>query len=147
MEDNFQLTRTYPVNIATLWEVLTDRKHLKQWYFDFTTDWNLKVGSEFEWTAGDTKDGQWLHHGEFLEVKKEEKLVHTWEYPGYSGTSTLSWLLKVVDKTHTELTLTHEFTDPFDPTIPELRKENVMHGWDAILNDGLVDFIKGLPKA
>jgi|SRR6476659_2832349 len=139
-----QLTRIFNVSAPLLWEVLTDRKHLSKWYFTFTEDWNLEIDHAFEWSAGDLESKQWVHRGVFKEVVKDKKLVHSWAYPGYSGTSTLSWELKVIDENHTELTLTHVFDIPFDTTVKELKQENFEGGWNYFLNEGLVNYLNKL---
>ena len=119
---------------------------MKEWYFDFAEDFKLEPGAVFEWKAGDTENNQWLHRGKMLEIITNQKLVHTWEYPGYSGTSTLSWNLLKIDDSTTNVTLIHEFSIPFDSTVAALKKENFEMGWNHIINISLQDYLNQLNK-
>ncbi len=142
-EDNsFTLKRTYKAPIQLVWEAITDKERLKEWYFDFGKEWNLAVGYKFEWSAGPPDGEKWLHRGEIFEVVKNKKLSHTWEYPGYSGSSVLTWELVKLDEYNTEIVLTHFFKIPFDPTVEALRKENFVEGWNQLLNTGLVEYLE-----
>jgi uncharacterized protein YndB with AHSA1/START domain len=139
--ENIQIKKNYNAPISLVWQAITNRAMMKEWYFDFAEDFKLETGAVFEWKAGDTKDKQWLHRGKMIEIIPEKKLVHSWEYPGYSGTSTLSWNLLKADDTTTAVTLVHEFTIPFDSNIPELKTENFEMGWNHITNISLEDYL------
>lgn len=76
-----------------------------------------------------------------LEIIPDEKLVHTWEYPGYSGTSTLSRNLLKVDEVTTKITLLHEFTIPFDSNVTALKTANFEMGWNHIINISLKEYL------
>lgn len=143
-KDIFSLTRTYNIPVQLLWEVITQKEHLKHWYFDFKEDWRLEQGTSFEWLAGHLDGVQWKHRGKMLEIVEYKKLSHTWEYPGYSGTSIVTWELTALDADHTRLDFTHYFKVPFDPTVPELGRENFVAGWKEILNSILVDYTEKL---
>ena len=43
------LKKTYAVPINLLWQVLTEKEHQKQWYFDFGEDWRLEIGAVFQY--------------------------------------------------------------------------------------------------
>jgi uncharacterized protein YndB with AHSA1/START domain len=81
-----------------------------------------------------------------LEIIPNEKLVHTWEYPGYSGSSTLSWNLSKINDGTTKVTIIHEFTVPFDVTVAELKKENFEVGWNHIINISLQEYLEKIQK-
>ena len=140
----FKIEKTYTAPIDLVWHAITDRGMMKEWYFDFADDFKLETGTVFEWKAGDTESKQWLHRGKMLEIIPDEKLVHTWEYPGYSGTSTLSWNLLKIDDSTTKVTLIHEFTIPFDSDAAELKKENFEMGWNHIINISLPEYLNNV---
>lgn len=139
--ENIQIEKIYNAPIALVWQAITDRAMMKAWYFDFAEDFKLETGAVFEWRAGDTENNQWLHQGKMLEIIPEKTLVHSWEYPGYSGSSTVSWDLLKTDENKTKVTLTHEFTIPFDNNVPALRRENFEMGWNHIINISLQDYL------
>jgi uncharacterized protein YndB with AHSA1/START domain len=142
----FQIEKTYNAPIALVWQAITDRAMMKEWYFNFAEDFKLETGAVFEWTAGDTEDNQWLHRGKMLEIIPDRKLVHSWEYPGYSGSSTISWDLLKIDDDTTKITLIHEFTIPFDSSVAALKQENFEMGWTHIINISLEEYLNKLNK-
>jgi uncharacterized protein YndB with AHSA1/START domain len=144
--ENFQIERIYEAPIELVWQAITDRAMIKEWYFDFAEDFKLETGAVFEWKAGDTEDNQWLHRGKMLEIVPNQKLSHTWEYPGYSGSSTLTWNLSKIDDATTKVLLVHEFTFPFDSTVAALKKENFEIGWNQIINISLEEYLNKKSK-
>lgn len=137
----FQIEKTYNAPVKLVWQAITDPAMMKEWYFKFGADFKLETGAVFEWTAGDTEDNQWLHRGKMLEIVPDERLVHTWEYPGYSGTSTVTWNLYKVDDIATKVILIHEFTIPFDSSVAALSTENFETGWTHIVNISLDEYL------
>jgi uncharacterized protein YndB with AHSA1/START domain len=144
--ETFQIERIYEAPIELVWQAITDRAMIKEWYFDFAEDFKLETGAVFEWKAGDTEDNQWLHRGKMLEIVPNQKLSHTWEYPGYSGSSTLTWNLSKIDDATTKVLLVHEFTFPFDSTVAALKKENFEIGWNQIINISLEEYLNKKSK-
>ena len=126
--------------VDKVWAALTDRNKIKQWYFDFPETFKLIPGQEFEWNAGPPDGKQWLHRGKIIEVITNKKLVHSWEYPGYSGYSELTWELEEAGNEKTKLTLTHKFLVPFDVKEEALRRKNFISGWKEIMA-GLENYI------
>jgi uncharacterized protein YndB with AHSA1/START domain len=134
------ITRVLNAPLALVWQAITNRAMMKEWYFDFAGDFKLETGAIFEWTAGDT-NYQWLHRGKMLEIIPGEKLVHSWEYPGYSGSSTVSWNFLKINEKQTKVTLTHQFNIPFDSNVAELKRENFETGWNHIINISLEEYL------
>jgi uncharacterized protein YndB with AHSA1/START domain len=139
---SFLLSRTYATPLELVWKAITEKDQLKQWYFDFSEGFQLQVGSTFTWAGCDHDGKQWMHKGEMLEIIENKKLVHSWEYPDYSGTSVVSWELTKVDENTTQLDFKHEFIAPFDATEPSLRRESFVEGWTQILNMSLVEYLE-----
>lgn len=138
----FEISKVFNVSSDKIWHALTDNNLTKLWYFDFKDQFNPVVGHEFEWIAGDNDGKQWLHRGIVTEVIPGEKLVHTWEYPGYSGSSQITWILQPETSDRTNLKLIHEFSIPFDKSVPELQRKNFSSGWHHIINTSLADFLE-----
>ncbi len=143
---SFEIEKTYNAPVNPVWQAITNRAMMKAWYFNFAEDFKLEPGAVFEWTAGDHDNKQWLHRGKMLEIVPDEKLVHTWEYPGYSGTSTVRWNLLKSDDHTTKVTLTHEFTIPFDSSVAALNTENFEAGWTDIINISLDEYLSKIQK-
>jgi uncharacterized protein YndB with AHSA1/START domain len=145
-ENRFTIEKIYAAPVALVWKAITDRALMKEWYFSFGEDFQLTPGAVFEWEAGSPDGKQWLHRGRMLEIVSEQTLVYTWEYPGYTGSSTLYWYLSQVDENTTRLTLIHDFTVPFDPAVAALQKENFVTGWNHIIHISLTGFLQNKTK-
>ncbi len=138
------LERIYNAPIEKVWAAISEREQLKQWCFDFPAEFNLQTGSEFDWYGGEPNGKQWLHRGKFTEIIPGKKLVHTWEYPGYTGKASVSWELTKVDNGSTMLVLTFIILTPFDPKEDALQTKNFVAGWDHIVHTGLKEYLEKL---
>jgi uncharacterized protein YndB with AHSA1/START domain len=138
----YKIERIYKATIQKVWKALTENELLKQWYFDFLGGFKAEVGHEFDWHAGPPDGEQWHHHGKIFEVVPGKKLVHSWEYPGYTGKANVIWELSEVDANTTKLNFTFEFAVPFDPTEEPLKRRNFVEGWKQIVNTGLKEFVE-----
>ncbi len=136
------LKREFAVSREKLWAALTDNEALKAWYFDFKGKFKLQLGHEFEWEAGPPDGKKWLHRGRILKFVPEELLVHSWEYPGYSGQARLSWELSEVTKDRTHLQLQFDFVQPFDFNVEALRRKHFNEGWQYIIFTALPDYLQ-----
>lgn len=84
-----------------------------------------RVGGTF--TIVERRDGQdTLHTGQYLEIKRPQRLVFTFSVPQYSKIETKVSLDFVPDKGGCDVTLTHE------NVLPEW-KERTIEGWKKIL--------------
>jgi uncharacterized protein YndB with AHSA1/START domain len=142
MENRLIIKKQLNAPSQLVWEVITKKEHTSNWYFNFENDWKLEVGNVFEWYAEDNDCVQWLHKGEILELVPNAKLSHSWYYPGYTGMSIVTWELKALSEKSTELTLIHDFIEPFDPSVPALDLKNFQAGWNQIINTQLPNYLK-----
>lgn len=140
MED-IVIEKNYAVPIATVWNAITNKDEMKQWYFNFGDDFKLEVAATFEWTATSPDCVDWLHKGTMLEIVPLQKLAHSWFYPGYSGSSVVSWELSEIDAANTKLALTHKFIEPFDEKTEALHRKSFVEGWTYIINNSLAEHI------
>lgn len=141
MSKKITIQKTFPVPIEQVWNAITDETILKKWYFDFQGQFQLKVGQQFEWMSGPPGGTEWLHRGIFLEIIEGKKLVHSWEYPGYSGKAIASWELESVSEKETILHFTFEAVEIFDANEPGLAWVNFEVGWNELLSGSLPSII------
>ena len=122
-----------------VWQAITDKDKMKQWYFDIET-FRPEVGCEFQFEGG--PDGRsYLHLCTVLEVTEGRKLQHSWRYQGYDGNSVVTWeLFPQGDKTLVKLT--HEGLETFPANNPDLKKENFVAGWTDIVGNLLPAFVE-----
>lgn len=133
------LERTYNASTETIWQALTDKDRMKDWYFDLP-EFRPEEGFEFEFMAG-SEEKQWLHRCRVKEVIPRKKISYTWSYPGYAGESLVSFEL-FPEKNKTKLVLTHSGLGSFPQEVMELRKENFVTGWNEILGTALKEYLE-----
>jgi len=133
----FVIERTFDAPADKVWQAITDKNQMKQWYFDLA-EFNPEVGFEFRFWGG-TKNRQFLHICVITEVIPGKKLKHSWRYDGYEGESLVTFeLFDEGDKTR--LRLTHEGLETF-PADPDFAKENFVAGWTHIIGTSLAEYL------
>ena len=133
------IERTINAPSAKVWEAITDKDLMKQWYFDLP-EFKAAVGFEFQFYGG-TEEKQYLHKCSITEVVPEKKLTYSWRYEGYEGVSFVTFELFAEGNT-TRLKLTHEGLESFPSTNPDLAKENFAEGWKQIIGESLKTFVE-----
>jgi uncharacterized protein YndB with AHSA1/START domain len=137
--DPIVMERTFNATSQDVWDAITDRDKMKEWYFDIK-EFKPEVGFEFQFYAGDDKK-QYLHLCQVKEVIPGKKLSYTWRYD-YDPCVTLVTFELFPKGTKTLLKLTHEGTENFSKDHPELDSKNFMSGWNEIINNGLRAFLE-----
>jgi len=133
--------RTFNAPMATVWQAIADKDHMKQWYFDLR-EFKPEVGFVFEFYGGDPQGKQYLHRCKIVEVVPGKKLSYSWEYPGYDGLSYVTFELFDVQG-RTKLRLTHEGLETFlGNEHPEFARSNFEMGWSEIVNTQLKNFLE-----
>lgn len=134
-----QLEKILQAPIHLVWEAITDKHKMKQWYFDLA-EFKPEIGFEFKFTGGPEDGVQYLHICEITEVVNEKKLTYSWRYDGYEGISYVTFEL-FEDGTNTKLKLTHSGLETFPANNKDFAKENFVAGWNHIINTSLVEFL------
>ena len=125
-QEPFVLERSFHAPADEVWQALTDKDKMKQWYFDLD-DFKAEVGFEFQFSGG-KDDKIYLHLCKITEVVPGEKLAYSWRYEGYPGYSVVSFELFPEGDT-TRLKLTHDGLDSFPTSDPNFARESFAGGW------------------
>lgn len=133
----FVIERIYTASASRIWEALTIREQMKQWYFDLAA---FKPEPGFEFTFNAEKDGfTYVHLCKIKEVIPCKKLSFSWRYEGFPGDSLVTFeLYPEGDKTR--LKLTHEGIETFGDH-PAFAKENFVAGWGYIIGQSLPEYL------
>ncbi len=135
----FVIERTLDAPIEKVWQAITDKDKMKEWYFDLK-EFRPEVGFEFEFTGG-TEEKSYLHLCKITEVIPGRKLKHSWRYDGFEGNSFVSFEL-FPEGTKTRLRLTHEGLETFPANNPDFKKENFEQGWTDIIGRMLPEYLQ-----
>ena len=133
------IERTFNAPIQKVWEAITDKDQMKQWYFDLA-EFKPQAGFEFQFYGG-TEAKQYLHLCKITEVIPGTKLAYSWRYDGYEGNSLVTFEL-FAEGDKTRLKLTHEGLETFPESNPDLAKKNFVDGWTSIIGTSLKNFIE-----
>jgi uncharacterized protein YndB with AHSA1/START domain len=134
----FVIERTYNASAEKVWQAITDRDKMQQWYFKLE-EFKPEIGFEFRFSGG-PPEKSYLHICVVTEVVPGKKLTHTWRYDGYAGQSYVTWeLFGEGDKTRVKLT--HTGLETF-PKEPDFAKENFVMGWTQIVGTSLKEYLE-----
>ncbi|UGU16161.1 SRPBCC domain-containing protein [Sinomicrobium kalidii] len=137
--DPLIIERTLNAPVEKVWKALTDKDHMKQWYFDLA-EFHPEVGFEFQFKAG-KDEKKYLHLCKITEVIENEKLSYSWRYDGYEGNSHVIFEL-FPEGSRTRIKLTHEGLETFPESNPDLAKENFVQGWTYFIGTALPNFVE-----
>ncbi|MDF2433418.1 MAG: hypothetical protein JWP44_3049 [Mucilaginibacter sp.] len=135
----FVIERTYNVPAEKVWQAITDKDKMRQWYFDLK-EFKPEVGFEFQFYGG-SKEEQYLHLCKITEVVPGKKLKHSWQYDGIPGESYVTFELFAEDG-KTRLKLTHEGLESFPKNRPNFARESFSKGWTYIIGTSLPEYLE-----
>jgi uncharacterized protein YndB with AHSA1/START domain len=139
-ETPIELEHTFNAKAIDVWNALTQKDFMKQWYFSLE-DFRAEKGFRFTFAGGPSPEKQYVHECEIQEAVPHQKLSYTWKYRGYPGSSLLTFTLIPQGKT-TQLKLTHEGLESFPSDNPDFAKNNFEKGWDEIIHVNLKKFLE-----
>lgn len=134
------IERTFKAPASVIWDAITDKNKMKQWYFDLAT-FRPEVGFEFRFNGG--PDGRiYVHVCKITEVVPGKKITYSWRYEGYDGISFVTFeLFEEGDKTRVRLT--HEGLETFPATeFNDFAKENFVQGWTYFIGKALKEYLE-----
>jgi len=134
------IEKTYDASVNTVWEAISDRDKMKQWYFVLEA-FKPEVGFEFNFSGG--PDGRmYLHLCKITESVPGKKLAYSWRYDGYPGISVVSFEL-FDEGGKTRVKLTHEGLETFPETEhKDFAKENFVGGWTYFIDKALKEYLE-----
>jgi uncharacterized protein YndB with AHSA1/START domain len=132
----------YDVPVERVWEALTDKEQMKQWYFTLD-DFKAERGFSFSFQGQGHKGEQYKHLCMITEVEHLQKLQYSWQYDGYPGYSLLTFTLTDLNG-KTKLHLTHLGTETFPQDSPDFARSSFEEGWNYILGTSLPEFLSGV---
>jgi uncharacterized protein YndB with AHSA1/START domain len=135
----FTIERTYNAPSEMVWQAITDKDKMKEWYFDIKT-FKPEIGFEFEFSGG-PPEKEYKHLCKITEVVPGKKLTYSWRYEGYAGESFVTFELFPEGK-KTKVKLTHSGLDTFPADNPDFKKENFIAGWNDIIGNLLRQFVE-----
>lgn len=140
MHNNIVVRQKINAPVDVVWNALTDRNLLKEWFFDIP-DFELLLHHQFNFYEPGNKK-EYHHHCEILEILPNEKLKYSWSYPEFSKEKTMvKWELEEI-LGGTEVTLMHKGLENFDHLGERFSYESFENGWNEIVGKSLKNFLE-----
>ena len=140
MHDNVKISVKVNAPIEKVWNALTVKEQMKNWYFD-VPDFEPKIGNNFSFYGGDENE-EYHHFCEIVDLIPNEKLKHSWTYPEISKEKTLvKWELKPENE-GTIVTLTHKGLEAFEHLGENFKIHSFRKGWEDIVGKSLKEFVE-----
>jgi uncharacterized protein YndB with AHSA1/START domain len=134
------MERTYRAPIQKVWNALTDKEQLKQWYLE-VSDFKPEPGFRFE-LYGQNNGIRFVHRCMVTEASPVTRLSYTWSYADYEGQSLVTFELFEETAATTRLKLTHSGTDTFPLDHPDFKGADFVQGWNGLLGKNLLNFVE-----
>jgi uncharacterized protein YndB with AHSA1/START domain len=135
------LEETYNAPTSVVWQAITDKDHMRRWFFEPMPDFRSQVGFETEFTV--SFDGQdYIHQWKVTGVEPGRMIAYDWRYGGYPGHALVTWELAAVQG-GTLLRLTFEWIELFPQDNPAFTRESCQVGWDYFLRQSLKGYLAG----
>ena len=135
----FVIERTYKAPADRVWQAITDKDKMKEWYFSLE-EFKPEVGFEFRFSGG-SEEKQYLHICKITEVVPGQKLTHSWQYDGYPGESFVTW--EIFDEGNkTRVKLTHTGLHTFPQVSKDFSRESFTAGWTYIVGKSLMEYVE-----
>ncbi|PCJ82489.1 MAG: ATPase [Bacteroidetes bacterium] len=133
------LEQSFPVTKEILWNAITERDQMVQWFFENIETFEPKVGFKTKFVI-ENEGKIFPHIWTIIEVEQFKKIVYNWKYKGYAGDSNVIFELIEQGK-HIKLKLTHKVLDSFPKNIPEFKRESCLEGWNYFIKQRLKNYL------
>jgi uncharacterized protein YndB with AHSA1/START domain len=136
----FVIERTLNAPVQKVWEAITDKEKMKQWYFDLS-DFKPEIGFEFSFPGKGAEGQDYMHLCKITKVEPEKLLQYSWRYRDYAGNSFVTFEL-FPDGDATRLKLTHEGLETFPQDTQDFAKESFVAGWTYLIGKSIKEFVE-----
>lgn len=115
-----------------VWETLTDKDKMKEWYFPQLQEFEPTPGYKFLF---DDTNSEYQKEWIVTRAVEGKTLAHSWAYKGYPGISEVIFDLSP-EGNRTRLRVTQTGLESF-PNHPHFKRERFEWGWDNLLGENL----------
>lgn len=136
----FVIERTLNASVQKVWEAITDKEKMKQWYFDIA-DFKPELGAEFSFPGNGNKGQCYTHLCKITKIEPGKTLQYSWKYKDYPGNSLVTFEL-FPEGDATRLKLTHEGLETFPSDNSDFAKESFVGGWTYLIGKSIKEFVE-----
>lgn len=134
-DSSLTIRRTFDASRERVYGAFADLDELEQWFAPGgmtarVDDLELEPGGALSLRIGDGKRSTTIE-GTYLEVLEDERIVHTWQYPGEEG-SRVTCEFRDANR-GTEVMLVHERIGPYRDRSARENVDGYVEGWSSAL--------------
>ena len=141
MEQPIIVEQSFNVPPERVWEAITQRDQMVQWFFEEIETYDSNVGADNRFTVR-AEGVDYPHILRILDAVPGAKLAHTFNFEGYSGEGVVTWELSGTD-TGCHLRLTHTGIETFPKDRPVFTREACQGGWEYFVQQRLKAYLDG----
>jgi len=134
----FVIERTFNAPVDKVWQAITDKNKMKDWYFDIE-EFEPEPGFEFKFYGG-SDAVQYTHLCKITAVIPGKLLSYRWKYEGMEGESFVTFELND-DNGKTKIKVTHAGIETF-PSHPDFKRSSFEQGWNFIICKSLPEYLE-----
>ena len=134
------VAQTCEATCEQVWEALTSREQMVQWYFEDIPAFEPEVGFSTEFVV-QSEDRVFTHLWKVTESNPGRTVAYDWSYREWEGNAKVTFDLEPTE-TGCCVTLTCEGVETFTADIPEFKRESCEGGWQYFLGQ-LKTFVEG----
>jgi uncharacterized protein YndB with AHSA1/START domain len=125
----FVIERTLNAPVQKVWEAITDKEKMKQWYFDIA-DFKPELGAEFSF-PGNGNEGQcYTHLCKITKIEPGKTLQYSWKYKDHPGNSLVTF------------ELFPEGLETFPGDNKDFARESFVGGWTYLIGKSIKEFVE-----
>lgn len=124
--------RIFKRPIEIVWQAITVKDQMVQWFFENIPDFKAEVGFKTEFLI-ENEGRKFTHLWEIVEVIPKKRIVYDWRYKEYDGAGTVYFEITEENDT-SKLTIINLGLETFPQDVPEFKRESCESGWNYFIN-------------
>lgn len=133
------VSATYKVSAEELWEIISNPKLMREWYFEALEDFKSEPGFSTAFCI-EHNDKTFTHQWTILTAQPHEILAYDWSYKEYKGLGLVTFKLDEQGD-ETTLTLTNNVLEDFPDDMEEFTRESCIAGWNYFIKERLAKYL------
>lgn len=134
-----QVEKELNAPIERVWQALTDKDQMKQWYFTLD-DFKAEEGFQFSFPGIGNTGEKYLHRCTVYEVNRPYKLQYSWSYDNIPGFSLVAFNLSEAGG-KTILRLNHFGLETFPQDKADFARSSFNGGWNELIGKLLPEYL------
>ena len=136
------VNETFTNTISEVWNAITVRDEMVQWFFDNIPAFEAEAGIETQFNIV-SGERNFMHMWKVTEVVSRKRITYNWKYKDYAGDAFVTFELTGNDG-DVKLILTMKIVEDFPDDIPEFTRESCVGGWVYFINGSLKNYLSNL---